>query len=718
MSAKRYSPGRLLSFLSALDPGGIRLARGVLIALAVTLAGYIGYGVHVTFSIASVPNLVIFAAGVAGHSLLFTPPASRREEFLAILLLGGVAQGLFLLAIALSGVNTQFHALPFQGLWVLIIALIFFMRRFGPRSERTGLFIALIWLLIAVVAPDTQDAFWLPVAGLVGTACAVFARCVLWRPSAMTAFDRIQKRYGRQLADTLAGLTVRDNAARMKDLIGALRFTRRELVLATEAARHEHPDLGPLFDAVLNRTFRQILAVGVSAEVIGSLSDDLLQELQGDSHFLQLVATLRKAAEKGAFVSDIDDLSRSVDRVRSDLFRQENLSQLDRLSLLRLLFSLRRLALLLRPPGTPESEPELVQTTNAGARRALAPFPYWKLSVQGLVAASITTALGWMFQLSHAYWATLTVMIVLSGSLGQTRKKIFDRAVGTALGVSVALLLQLAIDGSPFVQYGLILFCLIWIFVAIERNYLIAAGLIGFSVVTALHLFDGVTTAGMAARIYETFIGAGIAFVAAWLVFPIKSDDKVQIGLISLLADSRSILDPEGPSGQAAIETLRKLHADTADFARSLRLFQNERLTFVSENFRGQEFATQVNVFVLYVGAFVQARSVARKASLRIEQRRMADDLMRTLMQMIDACLNGRAVPDLSRELVLWSKNLETDTEDDLEIAADLVSLLYFGRKIADCLTDLSESAAWRTIFERKGMIAGGRSTWSAAHEG
>ncbi len=710
MTARRHSPSTLLSFLSALDPGGIRLARGVLIAVALTLAGSISYGVHVTFSVLHVPNLVIFAGGVAGYSLLFTLPASRREEFFSILVLGAVAQGLFLLAIVASGVNTKFDALPFQGLWVLIIALTFFMRRFGPWSERAGLFVALTWLLIAVVAPDTQFAFWLPVAGLIGTASAVFARCVLWRPSAIMAYDSLQNRYRRQLAEALGELRGGDDAGRMKALIGDLRFTRDELVLATEAARHEHPDKEQIFDDALNRTFRQILALSVAAEVIGSLPDERLHELQSEVHFLHIVAVLQEAAEKGVFVSDIDDLSRSVDRVRSGLFKSDNLSPPDRLGLLRLLFSLRRLALLLRPPGTPDSGSQMAQPTGSGRHSAPASFPYWKLSVQGLVAASITTALGWMFHLNHAYWATLTVMIVLSGSLGQTRKRIFDRAVGTALGVSVALLLQLAIDGAPFVQYGLILICLAWIFVAIERNYLIAAGLIGFSVVTALHLFNGVTTAGMAARIYETFIGAGVAFVTAWLVFPIKTDDKVKTGLISLLEDTRAILDPGGPSGIAAIETLRKLHADTAAFAQSLRLLQNERLTFVSESFRGQEFATQVKVLVLYVSAFVQARSVAQKASLTIEQRRMADDLMRTLMQMIDASLAGTALPDLSGELVRWSKSLRTDTEEDLEIAADLVSLLYFGRKIEDCLKGLTESAGWATVFDHKRVAVGPQS--------
>ncbi|MEP3280425.1 MAG: FUSC family protein [Stappiaceae bacterium] len=703
MPSRIYSFADLISPLLTWDPGGIRIARGILIVIAVTLAGYVGYGLFTHFRIPGIPDLVVFSAGVAGHSLLFTAPASRKTEAIDIFVLGFIAQGLFVATILLSSLNAAFGDLPFHVLWILIIGLAFFLRRYGKRFELIGIFMALIWLFVTVVLPGIATAFWLPAAGVIGTVCALIVRSGPWRPSALSAFRTLERRYGNQLSAAIGALEIPDMSKTARTRIVALRLTRNELIQVTAAVRLEQPDLdkpdmGERFDALLTVAFRQILALEVAAEVIGKLPEAIVAKLKSEDAFHTVITTLQAAAIAGRSVANLEALDKAVDEVRTGLLGLKGATRYERFHMLRLLFSLRRLAVLMRlGEGVPAPSDEASRLPSK-ARESAAPFPYWKLSVQGLVAASITTVLARVFQLDHAYWATMTVVIVLSGELGSTSKRIFDRAVGTALGVSAALLAQWFIDDFPVLQFSLICLCLAFLFVILERNYLIAAGLIGFSVVTTLHLFEGVTPAEMAARIYETFIGAGVALLTAWLVFPIRSDNKIEAIFRNFLADCRALLGKEGPSGQVALVRLQKLHQDATSFAQSLQFFQNERLLFVSGSFDAREFTARTDVLARYCSAFLQARSVVRKVPLNSEQQQMVDALMDDLQFAFDASLDGTALPDLSDTGRLWSEQLPLETETDLELAADMVSLLYFGRKIVSSLAGMQRSTAWRSI--------------------
>ena len=67
------------------------------------------------------------------------------------------------------------------------------------------------------------------------------------------------------------------------------------------------------------------------------------------------------------------------------------------------------------------------------------------------MASAVTTALDLGFGLTHAYWATLTVMLVLGSSFGETALRARHRTLGTGIGAVLGIAAAALLGGEPWV---------------------------------------------------------------------------------------------------------------------------------------------------------------------------------------------------------------------------------------------------------------------------
>ncbi|HEX3348507.1 MAG TPA: FUSC family protein, partial [Acetobacteraceae bacterium] len=165
--------------------------------------------------------------------------------------------------------------------------------------------------------------------------------------------------------------------------------------------------------------------------------------------------------------------------------------------------------------------------------------PTTRVAIQALVAASITTALDLGVGLNHAYWATLTVMVVLGTAYGETVARARSRVIGTGLGVLAAMAATLALAPTMWILAAVAVPGLAVALVMAKRNYALASAAIGFAVVVGLHLVLHVDLASMLARIYESVIGAAAALLAARFVLPIYATDPVVSNARAFVAQLR-----------------------------------------------------------------------------------------------------------------------------------------------------------------------------------
>lgn len=119
----------------------------------------------------------------------------------------------------------------------------------------------------------------------------------------------------------------------------------------------------------------------------------------------------------------------------------------------------------------------------------------------------------------HAYWAPLTIAIVLQPDYGSTRRKAMQRLLGTASGAAAASLsfgvrwplsvLAISIAGSA----GLFLFL-------VRRNYSVAVFFVTLFIVWLTETRDTVTARFTLERLANTLGGGIVAVLAAYALWP------------------------------------------------------------------------------------------------------------------------------------------------------------------------------------------------------
>jgi len=317
----------------------------------------------------------------------------------------------------------------------------------------------------------------------------------------------------------------------------------------------------------------------------------------------------------------------------------------------------------------------------------------WRLALQGLVAAGVTVAVAYAFDLDHAYWATMTVFIVLSASLGATIKRTVERAVGTAVGVLFAVGAMLLVRDNLVLQIVFASLATIPIFVLLERHYMIAAGLIGFLVVLALHLVEGVGLDGMTARLYQTGIGAGLALLAAWLVFPIHAVDNVGPLVRRLLDDCRKALVSIRDGAPMPVVSIVQRQTDAQALAGELVSLNSERFLSRHHGVAGMGLQAHADALAEYLALYLLSLQNLRSVEVTPAARQLQSELTERLIADLGHGLDIQE-PQMDGHALVekWLAAAPLDGSIPSREALMVVEELYYGRKLIETLAGLREA--------------------------
>jgi uncharacterized membrane protein YccC len=301
----------------------------------------------------------------------------------------------------------------------------------------------------------------------------------------------------------------------------------------------------------------------------------------------------------------------------------------------------------------------------------------------------------YVFDLNHAYWATMTVFIVLSASLGATIQRTVERAVGTAVGVVIAVGATLLTNDNLVLQIVLASLATIPIFVLVERHYMIAAGLIGFLVVLVLHMVEGVGIDGMAARLYQTGIGAGLALLAAWLVFPIRAVDNVGPLVRRLLDDCREALVSIRDGASMPTVSITQRQTDAQALAGELVSLNSERFLFRRHGVAGMGLQAHADALAGYLALYLLTLMNLRTVDISPAVRQLQSELTERLIADLGRGLDTQEpLPDGHDLVEKWLAAAPLDGSIPSREALMVVEELYYGRKLIETLAGLRQSIA------------------------
>lgn len=128
----------------------------------------------------------------------------------------------------------------------------------------------------------------------------------------------------------------------------------------------------------------------------------------------------------------------------------------------------------------------------------------------------------WIIQLFHidkGAWILLTSLIVFQQTYSATRIRLFNRVLGTLLGVFLGVSLSQILPTLSG-QILLLLTSIYLFFYWLKKNYVVAAVFITVYVLASFNLHDNQGIAVMIPRIVDTLIGGVIAYLVVRFVWP------------------------------------------------------------------------------------------------------------------------------------------------------------------------------------------------------
>lgn len=671
------------------DPGALRLVRGVHMMIAVVVSALIADRFGPVADEVSGFTLAVVCAAAAAHVLMFTPVSTRRLEAVELLKLSAILVVLSIIGCVVGALAGASAATVLQVIWIGVIALGFSLDGLGPFWLRAGRMISIFWLFVIMSSIPHSAGVWLPAMTVLGTTIAFAVRSCLWRPSAIGTFERVERANRNAIAEYLDlaanGRITNDRSRRTT--LHDLAVLRAELEFCVDLAGSGSKLCGLSPEAATMMR----LALEVVREAVETLPDHVRQSLVADPAYQASLQHLVDRIQTGKEASGHEAPDLSWARGKSQARKE------DEFQVLRIAQAFSRLWELSDGETVIQLQEDEADTAGGdpGFWRQLS----WRLALQASVAAAIGYGIGSYFQLSHAYWITITVIVVLCGSLGATVQKTIQRTAGTTVGFVLAILLEPILSEFPGFRLFLIVALLPPIIILFERNYGIAVGFISFLVLIGLEALTGLPVSEFWARLYDTMIGAGVGLGAAWLLFPKRSGESVR-GLASTYLSSCETFLKTGS---------RTFEDDQTDYAQ-LRA-EAQKLVSASRNYRAEQVpwssfvkATgDLDVLVLvladYVILYRQARATVKAEVMGTPSAAKIEDLLsrmdRRVLDEFEMVLNNRSrrtSPALAEE---WLAAMPPPEQADIGLMTDWVATLYYARKVVRCLDGMQQEHIW-----------------------
>ena len=152
---------------------------------------------------------------------------------------------------------------------------------------------------------------------------------------------------------------------------------------------------------------------------------------------------------------------------------------------------------------------------------------------------SIATITGYIISrflpFGHGYWILLTIIVILKPMYSLTKKRNFERLMGTLGGALVGFLLIWFVRDRAILFVLMILF-MIGTYVFLRRNYLICVTLMTPYVLLLFHLLYPVNFKSVISdRVIDTLIGSGISFLSSIFIIPTWEHQRMIDNMVAAL---------------------------------------------------------------------------------------------------------------------------------------------------------------------------------------
>jgi uncharacterized membrane protein (TIGR01666 family) len=159
------------------------------------------------------------------------------------------------------------------------------------------------------------------------------------------------------------------------------------------------------------------------------------------------------------------------------------------------------------------------------------------------VRISVATILGYIISLllplGHSYWILLTIIVILKPAYSLTKKRNYERLVGTILGAALGLLLLYFIHDNQAL-FIIMLILMIGTYSLMRSNYMISVIFMTPYILLLFHLLSNASFKTIIIdRVTDTGIGSIIAFLANLILLPAWEQEQVSNYMLDVIRSNK-----------------------------------------------------------------------------------------------------------------------------------------------------------------------------------
>ena len=150
--------------------------------------------------------------------------------------------------------------------------------------------------------------------------------------------------------------------------------------------------------------------------------------------------------------------------------------------------------------------------------------------------------LGSLLDLKNAYWIILTIIVIMRPNYGLTKERSKNRIIGTIIGAVIATSIIL-ITKNTTVYMVLAVVSLTFAFSLIQQSYKVGAAFITLNIVFVYALIDPNAFLVVQYRVIDTILGATIAVLANYLLFPSWEYKNLNTVIVDVMLSNSDYLE-------------------------------------------------------------------------------------------------------------------------------------------------------------------------------
>lgn len=160
---------------------------------------------------------------------------------------------------------------------------------------------------------------------------------------------------------------------------------------------------------------------------------------------------------------------------------------------------------------------------------------FFRHSLRVSLATLVGFIISQLLEVGHSYWILLTIIVILKPAYSLTKKRNYERLLGTIAG-AIAGLIILHFIKDKAILFGIMIVLMVATYSLLKYNYMVSVIFMTPYVLVMFQLLYNIPVKNVLTdRLIDTSIGSAIAFIASFLLAPVWEHKQISAYMVEAI---------------------------------------------------------------------------------------------------------------------------------------------------------------------------------------